>query len=58
MRDILFTWEKTLAGTDRGDIPRYLVESDFEPFPFQSGRMMAKFQSVGMMKPADDGGST
>ena len=41
-------WAKTLAGTDRSDIPRYLVQSDFEPFPFQSGRIMARFQSVGM----------
>ncbi len=38
-----------MAGTDRSDdIPRYLVQSDFEPFPFQSGRIMARFQSVGM----------
>ena len=37
---------KTLAGTDRSGIPRYLVQSDFEPFPFQSGRIMAR--SVGM----------
>ena len=41
-------WAKTLAGTDRSDIPRYLVQSDFEPFPFQSGIIMARFQSVGM----------
>ena len=41
-------WAKTLAGTDRSDIPRYLVQSDFEPFPFLSGRIMARFQSVGM----------
>ena len=41
-------WAKTLAGTERSDIPRYLVQSDFEPFPFQSGRIMASFQSVGM----------
>ena len=34
-------WAKTLAGTDRSDMPRYLVQSDFEPFPFQSGIMMA-----------------
>ena len=31
----------TLAGTDSREIPRYLVQSDFEPLPFQSGRMMA-----------------
>ena len=41
-------WAKTLAETDRSDIPRYLVQSDFAPFPFQSGRIMARFQSVGM----------
>ena len=41
-------WAKTLAGTDRSDMPRYLVQSDFEPFPFQSGRIMARFQSVGI----------
>ena len=29
-------------------MPRYLVQSDFGPFPFQSGRIMAMFQSVGM----------
>ena len=40
-------WAKTLTGTDRS-IPQYLVQSDFEPFPFQSGRIMAQFQSVGM----------
>ena len=34
-------WAKTLAGTDRSDMPRYLVQSDFEPFPFQCGRIMA-----------------
>ena len=39
---------KILAGTDRSDIPRYLVQSDFEPFPFQSGIITARFQSVGM----------
>ena len=39
---------ETLAGTDKSDMPRHLVQSDFEPFPFQSGRIMAKFQSVGM----------
>ena len=39
---------KTLAGTDRCEIPRYLVQSDFGPFPFQSGRIMARLQSVGM----------
>ena len=27
---------------------QYLVQSDFEPFPFQSGRIMARFQSVKM----------
>ena len=41
-------WAKFLAGTDKNDMPRYLVQFDFEPFPFQSGRIMAKFQSVGM----------
>ena len=41
-------WAKHLAGTDRSDIPRYLVQSDFELVPFQSGRIMARFQSVGM----------
>ena len=41
-------WAKTLAGTDRSDIPRYLVRFYVEPFPFQSGRIMARFQSVGM----------
>ena len=41
-------WAKTLAGTERSDMPRYLVQSDFGPFPFQSGRIMAMFQSVGM----------
>ena len=41
-------WAKTLAGTDKIDMPRYLVQSDFEPFPFQGGRIVAKFQSVGM----------
>ena len=41
-------WAKTLAGTDRIDIPRYLVQSDFEPCPLQSGIIMARFQSVGM----------
>ena len=41
-------WAKTLAGTDRSDIPRYLLQSDFEPFPFQSGTLMARFQSVEM----------
>ena len=41
-------WAKTLAGTDKSDMPRYLVQSDFEPFPFQSGRIKAKLQSVGM----------
>ena len=41
-------WAKTLAGTDRSDIPRYLVQYDFEPFPFHSGRIMARFQSVVM----------
>ena len=40
-------WAKTLAGTDRSDIPRYLVQSDFELLPFQSGMIMARFQSVG-----------
>ena len=39
---------KTLAETDTSDMPRYLVQSDFEPFPFQSGRIMARFQSVGI----------
>ena len=43
-------WAKTLAGTDRSDIPRYLVQSDFELFPFQSGRIMARFQSVGIIQ--------
>ena len=33
---------------DRSDIPRYLVQSDFEHFPFQSGRIMARIHSVGM----------
>ena len=41
-------WAKTLAGTDKSDMPRYLVPSDGEPFPFQSGIIMATFQSVGM----------
>ena len=41
-------WAKTLSGTDRSDIPRYLVQSDFEPFPFHSAIIMARFQSVGM----------
>ena len=41
-------WAKTLAGIDRSDIPRHLVQSDFEPFPFQSGIIMVRFQSVGM----------
>ena len=41
-------WAKTLAGTERSDMPLYLVQSDFGPFPFQSGRIMAMFQSVGM----------
>ena len=43
-------WAKTLAGTQRSDMPRYLAQSDFGPFPFQSGRIMAMFQSVGMTK--------
>ena len=34
-------WATTLAGTDRSDMPRYLVQSDFDTFRFQSGRMMA-----------------
>ena len=29
-------------------IPRYLVQSDFEPLPFQSERMMANVQSAGI----------
>ena len=37
-------WAKTLAGTDRSDILRYLVQSDFEPSPFKSGIILAKFQ--------------
>ncbi len=41
-------WANTFAGTDRSDMPRYLVQSDVEPFPFQSGRIMARFQSVGI----------
>ena len=41
-------WAKTLAGTERSDMPRYLAQSDFVPFPFQSGIIMAMFQSVGM----------
>ena len=41
-------WANILAGTDRSDMPRYLVQSDVEPFPFQSGRIMARFQSVGI----------
>ena len=35
-------------GTDRSNMPRYLAQSDFAPFPFQSGRIMARFQLVGM----------
>ena len=27
-------WAKTLAGTERSDMPRYLVQSDFGPFSF------------------------
>ena len=38
----------TLEGTDSREIPRYLVQSDFEPLPFQSGRMMASVQSAGI----------
>ena len=38
---------KTLAGTDRSDIPRYLQPCDLAHFPFQSGSIMARFQSVG-----------
>ena len=39
---------ENLAGTERSDMPRYLAQSDFGTFPFQSGRIMAMFQSVGM----------
>ena len=39
---------KPMAGTDRSDMPRYLALSDFGPFPFQRGIVMARFQSVGM----------
>ena len=38
----------TLAGTDSREIPRYFVQSDSEPLPFQSGRMMASVQSAGI----------
>ena len=41
-------WAKTLAGTDRSDMPRHFAQSDSVPFPFQSGRIMARFESVGM----------
>ena len=41
-------WPKQTEAVDRSDMPRYLLQSDFEPFPFQSGRIMARFQSVGM----------
>ena len=41
-------WAKTFAGTDKSDMSLYLVPSDLDPFPFQSGRIMAKFQSVWM----------
>ena len=27
-------------------MPRYLVQFDFGPFPFQSGRFLARFQAV------------
>ena len=36
-----------MAGTDRSDMPRYLALSDFGPFHFQRGSIMARFQSVG-----------
>ena len=38
----------TLAGTDSTEIPRYLVQCNFEPLPFQSGRKMASVQSAGI----------
>ena len=41
---------KTLAGTDRSDIPRYLLLFGVAPFPFQRGIIMTRFQSVGMIQ--------
>ena len=38
----------TSAGTDSREIPRFLVQFDFEPLPFQSGMMMASVQSAGI----------
>ena len=38
----------TLAGTDSREIPRHLVQSDFEHLPFQSGRMVASVQPAGI----------
>ena len=38
----------TLAGNDSREIPRYLVQSDFEHLLFQSGRVMASVQSAGI----------
>ena len=40
----------TLAGTDRSDIPRYLLLSGVGPFPFQRGIIMTRFQTVGMIQ--------
>ena len=37
---------KTLTGPDRGEIPRYLALSDFGPFPFQGGKVVARFHVV------------
>ena len=39
---------KTLAETDRSDIRLYLGNCRGRMFPFHCGRLMARFQSVGM----------
>ena len=39
---------ENLGRTSRSDIPRYLLLSDFGPFPFPSDIIMSKFQTVGM----------
>ena len=37
----------TLADTDISDIPRYFLQSNFAPFPFQNGILMARIQTEG-----------
>ena len=61
-------WAKTLAETDRSDIPRYLLQSDFEPFPLEwdnYGKVPVSRDDTVFpdeceerKQPADDGGST